>query len=105
MPTPSRSRVLSNPPYFWPSNPRHYQSTVLTSLLIYGIVWIDLDVGLKQLSIIIPTAFLTQYVCSKLFKLPRFDGRSALISANSLCLLLLTNHPWLLTLTAVVASL
>lgn len=90
---------------FWRSDPRHYQSTVLTSLLVYGIVCLDLEVELKQLSIIIPTALLTQYVCSRLCKLPQFDPRSALISANSLCLLLRTNNMWLMALTAVVTIL
>ena len=89
----------------WRSDPRHYQSTVLTSLLVYGIVCLDLEVELKQMLIIIPTALLTQYVCSRLCKLPQFDPRSALISANSLCLLLRTNHLWLMALTAVITVL
>jgi Na+-transporting NADH:ubiquinone oxidoreductase subunit NqrB len=98
-------RLLSRSVHFLQSDPRHYQSAVLTSLLIYGIVWLDLEVELKQLLIIFPTAFLAQYVCSKLSKLPRFDPRSALISANSLCLLLRTNHPGLMALAAVVTIL
>jgi Na+-transporting NADH:ubiquinone oxidoreductase subunit NqrB len=87
------------------SDPRYYQSAVLTSLLIYGIFWLALEVELKQILIIIPATLLTQYVCSKLFKLPGFDLRSALISANSLCLLLRTNYAWLMALTAVVTIL
>lgn len=90
---------------FWRGDPRHYQSAVLTSLLMYGIVWLDLGVGLKQFLIIMPSALLTQYICSRLSGLPRFDPRSALISANSLCLLLRTNHAWLMALGAVVAIL
>jgi Na+-transporting NADH:ubiquinone oxidoreductase subunit NqrB len=99
------SRVLCNTFRFWRSDPRHYQSTVLTSLLVYGIVCLDLEVELKQLLVIIPTALLTQYVCSRVCKLPRFDPRSALISANSLCLLLRTNHLWLMAFTALVTIL
>jgi Na+-transporting NADH:ubiquinone oxidoreductase subunit NqrB len=86
-------------------DPRHYQSAVLTSLLIYGMAWLDLGVDLRQILLIIPTALLAQYVCSRLFKLPGFDARSALISANSLCLLLRTNYVWLMVLTAVVTIL
>jgi enediyne biosynthesis protein E5 len=99
------SRILFNAFRFWPSDPRHYQSTVLTSLLVYGIVYLDLEVELKQLLIIIPTALLTQYICARLYKLPQFDPRSALISASSLCLLLRTNHPWLMAFTAVITIL
>jgi hypothetical protein len=52
------SQVLRSTFRFWRSDPRHYQSTVLTSLLVYGIVCLDLEVELKQLVIIIPTTLL-----------------------------------------------
>lgn len=87
---------------FLRSDPRHYQSAVLTSLLLYGVFRLDLEVGFAQLAIIFPAALWTQHACAKFFKTP-FDPRSALISANSLCLLLRTNHPSLMALTAVAA--
>ena len=72
-------------------DPRHYQIAVLTSLLSYGILWLDLEVRAAQAIGILITAQLTQYVCTRLFGLPRFDPKSALISSLSLCLLLRTN--------------
>ena len=72
-------------------DPRHYQIAVLTSLLSYGILWLDLEVRAVQAIGILITAQLTQYVCTRLFGLPRFDPKSALISSLSLCLLLRTN--------------
>ena len=72
-------------------DPRHYQIAVLTSLLFYGILWLDLEVRAVQAIGILITAQLTQYVCTRLFGLPRFDPKSALISSLSLCLLLRTN--------------
>ena len=47
-------------------------------------------------------ALLTQYACTRLWRLPAFDPRSALISGLSLCLLLRANSVWLVVLTAVV---
>lgn len=65
-------------------DPRHYQIAVLTSLLSYGILWLDLEVRAAQAIGILITAQLTQYVCTRLFGLPRFDPKSALISSLSL---------------------
>jgi len=72
-------------------DPRHYQIAVLTSLLVYGILWLDFEVHAAHAIGILLTAQLTQYVCTKLSGLPRFDSKSALISSLSLCLLLRTN--------------
>ena len=72
-------------------DPRHYQIAILTSLLVYGILWLDFEVQAAQAFVILATAQLTQYVCTKLWALPRFDPKSALISSLSLCLLLRTN--------------
>src|SRR5262249_53568423 len=44
-----------------------------------------------------------QYVCTRVWRLPRFEPRSAMISALSLCLLLRTNHWWIDAAAAVVA--
>ncbi len=82
-------------------DPRHYQIAVLTSLLSYGILWLDLEVRAVQAIGILITAQLTQYVCTRLFGLPRFDPKSALISSLSLCLLLRTNF---LSVALVAAS-
>jgi len=48
------------------------------------------------------SVLLTQFLCGKFFAASPFDPRSALISGLSLCLLLRTNSPLLMVVTAVV---
>lgn len=94
-------------PFFsqlWQSDPRFYQITVLSSLLIYGTGWLTFDIQLIYIVIIIFTALLTQLLCTFWLKLP-FDWRSPLISALSLCLLLRTSSLLLVSLTAVITIL
>lgn len=81
-------------------DPRFYQILVLASLLIYGVVSLDLEVQLSLAAAMLATAFLTQYACVRIWSLPAFDPKSALISALSLCLLLRTGS----LLLAVVAA-
>ena len=83
-------------------DPRYYQITVLSALLIYGIGWLALDVAWTQVTILLGTALMTQYLCGKAARLPIFDPRSPLISALSLCLLLRSNSPILLAVVAVI---
>jgi Na+-transporting NADH:ubiquinone oxidoreductase subunit NqrB len=47
-------------------------------------------------------AVATQYLCSEICRLPKFDPRSPLISGLSLCLLLRTNEPYLAVIAAIV---
>ena len=82
-------------------DPRVYQISVLSGLLIYGMGWLEFDIPPGQAGLILGTALLVQWICSRLWKLERFDPRSALISGLSLCLLLRTNH---LLLTAAGAA-
>ena len=86
-----------------PRDPRYYQITVLAGLLIYGIAWLGFDIGAAQVMTLLGSALLTQYLCMKIARLPKFDPRSALISGLSLCLLLRTNNPSLMIAAAVVA--
>lgn len=72
-------------------DPRIYQVTVLFSLLLYGVGWLDFHVPLLHIFAIVGTALLTQYICTLAWELPSFDPKSALISGFSLCLLLRTN--------------
>ncbi len=83
-------------------DPRYYQIVVLGSLLGYGIGWLDFGVGWEQMVTLLATAQITQAVCTRLWALPQFDPRSALISSLSLCLLLRTNDPLLAIVAAVV---
>ena len=98
-------QTKSNPK--WPatllcSDPRDYQITALSSLLIYGVGWLGFDIAGPQIAISLGTVLLTQYACTRLFRLPFFDPRSPLISGLSLCLLLRTNSLVLAFLTAVL---
>ena len=83
-------------------DPRLYQILLLSSLLVYGVVRLDLEVRPGRALALLATALLTQYACTRLWRLPAFDPRSALISGLSLCLLLRTNSAWLAVLAAVV---
>jgi Na+-transporting NADH:ubiquinone oxidoreductase subunit NqrB len=82
--------------------PRLYQIAVLASLLVYGVLWLDLEVQPFQAAVLVATALLTQYACTRIWRLPAFDPRSALISGLSLCLLLRTGSLLLVAVTAVV---
>src|SRR5262245_8843670 len=73
-------------------DPRLYQIAVLSLLLAYGVVWLDLEIEPGQALAILATALLAQFACTVLAGLPRFDPRSALISGLSLCLLLRANE-------------
>lgn len=72
-------------------DPRHYQIAVLGSLLVYGVTRLDLEVRPIQAATLLVTALAVQSVCGRLWRLPAFDPRSALISGLSLCLLLRTS--------------
>ncbi len=75
------------------ADPRLYQIAVLSSLLLYGVVRLDLEVRADNMLAILAAALLAQYAGTRLAHLPAFDPRSALISALSLGLLLRTGAP------------
>jgi Na+-translocating ferredoxin:NAD+ oxidoreductase RnfD subunit len=76
-------------------DPRLYQIAVLGSLLIYGLIALDFDIGIPQVVATIGAALLAQGVASRGLRLPRVEWKSALISSLSLCLLLRTDAPML----------
>ena len=84
-------------------DPRLYQIGALSILLAYGLGWLEFDVAPARIGLLAGTALLTQFACTRLARLPRFDPRSALVSVLSLCLLLRTESPSLAALTAVIA--
>ena len=84
-------------------DPRIYQIVTLASLLGYGVFWLDFEVQAAMAVAILATALMTQLACTWLTGGDRFDPRSALISALSLCLLLRTGSLGLAMLTAVLA--
>lgn len=83
-------------------DPRLYQILILSSLLVYGVARLDLEIRPFQACLLLGTALLTQWACTRLWRLPAFEARSALISGLSLCLLLRTNSAALAALAAVV---
>jgi enediyne biosynthesis protein E5 len=83
-------------------DPRLYQIAVLSCLLLYGVLGLDFEVSILQAAILLGTALLTQAVCTRLWHLPAFDPRSALISGLSLCLLLRTGSLLLACVAAVL---
>jgi Na+-transporting NADH:ubiquinone oxidoreductase subunit NqrB len=83
-------------------DPRYYQIATLASLLGYGLIRLDFEISLVQAAAMLATALLTQFACTRLWNLPAFDPRSALISGLSLCLLLRTNSLLLAIAAAVV---
>ena len=83
-------------------DPRLYQIAVLGCLLTYGVGWLDFSVSVDRIVLTLATCLATQYLCTRLWALPRFDPRSPLISGLSLCLLLRTDLATLVVATAVV---
>jgi len=84
-------------------DPRLYQIAALTGLLAYGLLRLDLEVRPGRAAIILISVLATQYACTRAWRLPSFDVRSALISGLSLCLLLRTNWTALAVVGAVLA--
>lgn len=85
-----------------PRDPRLYQIAALTALLLYGWLGLRFDVGVAQATVTLAVALATQLACTRLWNLPAFDPRSALISGLSLCLLLRSNSLVLVSVTAAV---
>lgn len=84
-------------------DPRYYQIAVLSGLLAYGVSVLEFDVRPGQIPLTLGVALLTQWACSRLWRLPAFDPKSALISALSLCLLLRADTLWVVAAAAVVS--
>ena len=84
-------------------DPRYYQIAVLTGLLTYGTVVLEFDVRPWQIPLTLAVALFTQWACTRIWQLPAFDPRSALISALSLCLLLRVDTLWVALAAAVAA--
>ncbi|HWU44367.1 MAG TPA: RnfABCDGE type electron transport complex subunit D [Bdellovibrio sp.] len=67
---------------------RNHQIMVLTNMLIYGLVWLKFQLNVLWIVLILLTALATQYVATKVWKLPRFEWKSAMISGLSLSILM-----------------
>ena len=87
----------------WPPlDPRYYQIAVLSGLLLYGLGWLHFDITPARAALLLATALITQFCCTRIWRLPRLDAKSALISGLSLCLLCRTNDWTFAVLAAVV---
>lgn len=83
-------------------DPRHFQIATLSLLLAYGMSRLDFEVSALHAGTMLTVAMATQWVCTRLWRLPAFDPRSPLISGLSLSLLLRTTDLWLAAAGAVV---
>jgi len=83
-------------------DPRYYQILVLGTLLLYGVFFLRFDVTWQRAGLTLGSVLLAQWLLSRLWRLPAFEWRSALISGLSLCLLLRTNEWWAIAVAAVV---
>src|SRR4051795_4155729 len=86
----------------WLQDPRLYQILVLASLLVYGVSRLDFEIGAGRALLLLGTVLLTQLACTRLWRLPAFDPKSALISGLSLCLLLRTGSAGLAIAATVI---
>lgn len=69
-------------------DPRDHQIMVLASMLVYGLVWLKFQLNILWLTLILLTALISQVAATKIWKLPRFEWKSAMISGLSLCILM-----------------
>lgn len=88
------------------ADPRLLQIASLTGLLAFGMARLDFGVTVQRLVAVIAVALMVQYVATRAARLPRFDPRSALISALSMALLFRANTiaPILLATTIAIGS-
>lgn len=82
-------------------DPRYFQITVLSSLILYGLTALDFEIRLAHAVVIGLTALGTQWLGDRLAGRP-FTPKSCLISALSLCLLLRAGSVWIAVLAAVL---
>jgi enediyne biosynthesis protein E5 len=87
------------------ADPRLYQIGTLASLLVYGMGWLDFDITIARVVLLLATVLATQWIFDRLAGPGTPFGssaRSALISGLSLSLLLRTNRTGLAVLAAIV---
>lgn len=87
----------------FPRDPRVYQIAALAALLLYGMAFLGFDISPGRALLILVATLATQLLCTRAYRLPAFDPKSAAISGLSLCLLLRTNL-WTLALLAAAVT-
>lgn len=86
-----------------PLDPRLYQIASLSTILLYGLLFLRFDVSAAQIVVTFATALLTQYAGTRWHKLPAFDPLSPLVSALGLCIFLRTNDLPVVALASFIA--
>jgi Na+-transporting NADH:ubiquinone oxidoreductase subunit NqrB len=87
----------------WLADARHYQIAALGVLLAFNITSLDLGARVLPSVLALAGALATQVACSRLWRLPRIDLRSPLITGLSLSLLLRADEPWLYAAAGIIA--
>jgi enediyne biosynthesis protein E5 len=87
----------------WLADARHYQIAALGVLLAVNITALDLGARLGPSLLALASALATQAACSRIWRLPRIDLRSPLITGLSLSLLLRADEPWVYAAAGVIA--
>ena len=72
-------------------DPRWFQISALSALLVYGMARLQFEIAPAQAAGTLAAVLLAQFAGTRCARLPTFDPKSALISGLSLCLLLRTN--------------
>ena len=83
-----------------PRDPRSYQIAVLRDSIAYAFFGSSSTSVSRRCSVTFALGAPVQYACTRIWNLPRFDPKSACISAISLCLLLRTDSLLLAALAA-----
>jgi len=84
-------------------DPRHFQIAALASLLAFNLGWIDFGARPLNSLAAVASALATQWLCTRVFRLPALDLRSPLITGLSLSLLLRADEPWIHAAAAAIA--
>lgn len=84
-------------------DPRWWQICCLGGLLTYGLLRLRFDTAPAQIAITIGTALAAQLLFTRLFRVPSFEWKSALISGLGLCFLFRANDWRLAALCAAIA--
>ena len=90
---------------FFVADARHDQIVALGAFLALNFVWLDFGARPWPSLGALCAALSAQAICSKLWRLPKIDLRSPLITGLSLSLLLRSDEPWMPAAAAAIAIL
>jgi Na+-transporting NADH:ubiquinone oxidoreductase subunit NqrB len=100
---PISRRVADLPWRDWLADARHFQIASLAVLLGLNMAWLDFGARPLPSLLAIASTLGAQIACSQLWRLPRIDLRSPLITGFSLSLLLRTDDPALMAVAGIIA--